>query len=224
MLWCALHLGPQPNQASPTNLPIDKIDSSDLVIPICSRILHFSENPVSEYKQATAVDPAHEITKCPSPNYCSDPFVVENAYRYSRPLQDLSAYLILYPSLHTPPLICATGVFEDKAHCDRQPTQNDLSETFTLRVKCDAAELHSKVARVMYELSCKRFLVAGKPVCSNAKAVQCLLNAWKKEEARCDTVEMTDNGDKVRYFWQELKNMVLTGPEMRELAATWPKK
>jgi hypothetical protein len=51
-----------------------------------------------------------------------------------------------------------------------------------------------------------------------------LLNAWKKEDARRHSVEMTDNGDKVRYSWQELKNMMHTGPETRKLAAAWPKK
>lgn len=212
------------HQAPPTNLPIEKIDSSDLVIPICSRILHFSEEPVIAYKQAVAVGPVHEIAQYPLPNYCSDPSVVENAYRYSRPVQDLSTYLVLYPSLHTPPLICATGVFEDKTHCDRQPTQNEMSETFTLRVKSDAAELHGKVARAMYELSRKRYLVAGKPMSSNEEVLECLSKAWKKEDERRHSVEMTDNGDKVRYFWQELKNMVDTGPEMKVLAATWPKK
>jgi hypothetical protein len=203
---------------------VDKIDSSDLVIPICSRVLHFSEEPVSAHKQAALVDPVHPMEKRPLPNYCSDLSVVENAYRYSRPLQDLSTYLILYPSLHTPPLICATGVFEDKAHCDRQPTQNDMSETFMLRVKCDAAELHGRVARAMYELSRQRYLVAGKPMSNNAEVVECLLNAWKKEDAKRHSVEMTDNGDKVRYSWQELKNMMHTGPETRTLAAAWPKK
>jgi hypothetical protein len=99
-----------------------------------------------------------------------------------------------------------------------------MSETFMLKVKCDAAELHGKVAKAMYEKSRKRYLAASKPISSNAEVVECLLRAWNEEDLNRHTVEMTDNGDKVRYFWQELKNMMDTGPETRELAATWPKK
>jgi hypothetical protein len=99
-----------------------------------------------------------------------------------------------------------------------------MSETFVLKVKCNATELHGKVAKAMYEKSRKRYLASGKPMSSNAEVVECLLTAWNEEEAKRHTREMTDNGDKVRYFWQELKNMMDTGPEMRKLAATWPKQ
>lgn len=44
----------------------------------------------------------------------------------------------------------------------------------------------------------------------NAEVVECLLTACQKEEAQRHKTEMTDNGDKVRHFWQELKDMVDT--------------
>jgi hypothetical protein len=93
-----------------------------------------------------------------------------------------------------------------------------------LKVKCDTTELHCRVAKAMYEKSRKRHLASGKPMSSNAEVVECILKAWNEEETKRHTMERTDNGDKVRYFWQELKNMMDTGPEMRKLAATWPKK
>ena len=171
----------------------------------------------------TATEPYNNISGRLLPNYASDPAVVENVYRYSRPLQDLSSYLLLYPSIHTPPLTCATGIFEDKAHSDRLPTPNDMSETFVLRVKCNAAELHGKVAKTLYEKSRKRYLAAGNPSGTNGDVVECLWRAWHDEALKHRTLEKTENGDKVRYSWQELMNVMDTGFETRALVANWPR-
>jgi hypothetical protein len=204
-------------------LPTDKIDSSDLLIPVCVRILQFDEPPVSTYNPPTAADPLQELTRPVLPNYSTDPVVRANAYQYSRPLQDLATYVILYPSIHTSPLACATGIFEDKAHSTRGPTPRHFSEVFTLRYKYDAQHLHSRVAQAMYQKSQVRHLAAAKPMPSNAEVVECLVKAWRQEADRDHVKEMMDNGDKVRYFWQELKNMMDTRSDTRELISTWPK-
>jgi hypothetical protein len=204
-------------------LPTDKIDSSDLLIPVCVRILQFDEPPVSTYNAPTAADPLQELTRPVLPKYSTDPVVRANAYQYSRPLQDLATYVILYPSIHTSPLACATGIFEDKAHSTRGPTPRHFSEVFTLRYKCDAQHLHSRVAQAMYQKSQMRHLAAAKPMPSNAEVVECLVKAWRQEADRDHVKEMMDNGDKVRYFWQELKNMMDTRSDTRELISTWPK-
>jgi hypothetical protein len=204
-------------------LPTDKIDSSDLLIPVCVRILQFDEPPVSTYNPPTAADPLQELTRPVLPNYSTDPVVRANAYQYSRPLQDLATYVILYPSIHTSPLACATGIFEDKSHSTRGPTPRHFSEVFTLRYKYDAQHLHSRVAQAMYQKSQVRHLAAAKPMPSNAEVVECLVNAWRQEADGDHVKEMMDNGDKVRYFWQELKNMMDTRSDTRELISTWPK-
>jgi hypothetical protein len=58
---------------------------------------------------------------------------------------------------------------------------------------------------------------------SNAEVVECLVKAWRQEADGDHVKEMMDNGDKVRYFWQELKNMMNTRSDTRELISTWPK-
>jgi hypothetical protein len=83
--------------------------------------------------------------------------------------------------------------------------------------------MHSRVAQAMYQKSQKRHLAAAKPMSSNVEVVECLVKAWRQEADGDHVKEMMDNGDKVRYFWQELKNMMDTGSDTRELVSTWPK-
>ena len=96
-----------------------------------------------------------------------------------------------------------------------------------LRVNCHdnatQAELHGKVAKAMAEYSRKRYLAAGNPMSSNADVVACLLRAWNDEARMLRTLERTENGDKVRYSWQELINVLDLGLQMRALVATWPR-
>lgn len=207
---------------------IDKIFEADSIIPICGRILQFQEP--STHQTPSAAYHLEGAQNNALPNYAgSDSAVRPGEYRYSRPMQDLSSYLLLYPSLHTPPLLCSTRIFEGEVdgkekYCTRRPTPNDLSETFTLNHNPQAIDLHARVAKKMSKDSKPRHLKAGKPGASNADVVRCLLKAWDADAFGAHTDEMVRNGDKVRYMWQELKNMMETGPETRVVFEAWPKK
>jgi hypothetical protein len=108
-------------------------------------------------------------------------------------------------------------------HSTREPTPRHFSEVFTLRYKCNARHLHSRVAQAMSQKSQMRHLAAPKPMPSNAEVVECLVEAWRQEADGDHVKEMMENGGKVRYFWQELKNMINTRSDTRELISTWPK-
>jgi len=189
------------------------------VIPICGRILHFAEKSTIPKKSAFRL----------LPNYSeADRAVRSNLYRYSRPMQDVSTYLILYPSLHTPALVCPTSIFESDGYCTRKPTPKNvsphsMSETYDF--KCwtiTRPDIHPAIAEFMGEVSNSRHLVGGKPNGSNADVVDCLLDAWNKDVAGEYKKEWTENGHKVRYLWQELKNMMNTGPDARNFPPSWP--
>lgn len=66
-----------------------------------------------------------------------------------------------------------------------------------------------------------RHLVGGKPNGSNADVVDCLMDAWNKDVSGEHKKKWTGNGHRVRYLWQELKNIINTGPEAMKFPPRW---
>ncbi len=213
----------------------DKIGDSDLVIPFCARVLKFEENKAAAYNNTiNASDPFGELSQEKEllPNYAqSDGAVQPGLYQYSRSVHDLSTYILLYPSLHTPPLLAATSIIEDEAHCARNPTpaplktrdckspESEMAETFTLNCDHNNAGVHLALARNMANKARARFLVAGTINGSNGDVVGSLIKAWKEDEVGTHAKDLVFNGDKVRWFWQEIKNMMESPAEM---VPSWP--
>ncbi|KIX93592.1 uncharacterized protein Z520_10770 [Fonsecaea multimorphosa CBS 102226] len=95
-----------------------KINSHEHVMPVCSRILKFSE-------------PAKPFGRPHVYASDSDPAVAKhlNVHTWSRPLMDTSRILILYMHRHAPPLIAHVHAIEGTSQCTTFPTPNDPSLT-----------------------------------------------------------------------------------------------
>ena len=70
-------------------------------------------------------------------------------------------------------------------------------------------------------------LTASQPAVSNGEIVDYLLRAWRSDAGDEHVQERVRNGDKIRYYWQEVKNVLGTGTrveiEKREMIGSWPK-
>src|SRR5947199_493314 len=102
-------------------------------------------------------------------------------YQYSRPLQDLATYVILYPSVHTYPLACATSIFEDKTHSTREP-HRDISPKYS---HSDTNAAYSTCTAGLPKPCTKNRRCDTWPRLSQCLATQvvgCLVKAWRQEE------------------------------------------
>ena len=163
----------------------------------------------------------------------SDPAVAPNQYRYSRSIEAVCSYLILYPSLHRSPIVCPVAVFEDRNTTTRTTTPGDLSETFRLKHGwINARDIHAEIAKRIYVAAAARYLAAGHPNSTNADVIDVLIEAWIDEENGVMREETVAKGNKVRCSWQEVKNVLGSGTQdevdrrmerEEETMAYWPK-
>ncbi|KAI1618729.1 hypothetical protein EDD36DRAFT_40156 [Exophiala viscosa] len=149
-----------------------KMRHTETVIAICTRILKVD---------LPAPFQAHEMSH-PYAN-TSDPVVSKygNIIAYSRPLEDQSRVVLLYPNHHSPPFLWPEAIAESPQCCTSFPTPNDLSETYLLHWQVGGpvfARESVLVADTKKWDQVTQYLQA--PVPNNREVVVCLLHVWNK--------------------------------------------
>ena len=111
----------------------------------------------------------------------SDPVVSKhgNIISYSRPLEDQSRVVLLYPNHHSPPFLWPVAIAESPQCCTSFPTPSDLSETYLLHWQVGDPVFGKEsvlVADTKEWDQVTQYLQA--PVTGNREVVVCLLHVW----------------------------------------------
>lgn len=154
-----------------------------------------------------------------------DPAMKPNSYSYSRPMEDISRYIILYTSHSSTPVLCPTAAFEHSSLCTRVPTPGDFSETFCYGPEIEQALTATKgagkgtemVGRNIDEMAAKYVMSSG--LSSNRELIDRMWIIWH---------EMEDGGlehdwlGRVKYSWQEVQSIIDGGRDRPVLPPGWP--
>jgi hypothetical protein len=211
-------------------MPEGRIEANEDVLPICVRMLQFdtdlsngydslhstsstySTSPtLSATDSITSTIPEHAVAKAPTSQF--DPAIKPNAYRYSRPMEDISTLLIIYTSHHSIPSVCSTAAFEHDSLCKRSATPGDFSETFEygLDIKgkssptsngSDGAQTAQKKVATM---AAKR--VMSSIMSSNRELVEHIWDIWHDDFNEKGSLEKDWLG-RMTYSWQEVKSII----------------
>lgn len=154
----------------------------------------------------------------------SDPVVKPGIYQYSRPVEDVSTYLVTYNSHRSTPFVCMTAAAEHTSLCRRTPTPNDLSETFVRLVET-TEELKRRRSQRTASRTAERAaeLVLQGGVGAHVGVITALIRAWSQEVNK-NVVDLDQTlFGRVTYLWQELKNRMDENDAYRtaEILSLW---
>ncbi|KAK4938458.1 hypothetical protein LTR10_021086 [Elasticomyces elasticus] len=156
-----------------------KIRHSETVIAICTRILKVD---------LPAPFKGHEMSH-PYAN-TSDPAVSKhtNIIAYSRPLEDQSRVILVYPNHHSAPFLWPVDIAESTPCCTSFPTPNDLSETHLLHWQVGGPVFgRESVLNADTKKWDQVTQYLQGPVPGNRDVVVCLLHIWNTCRGCVDT-------------------------------------
>lgn len=231
-----------------------RIEMNEDILPICVRILQFDEDASTNRSHSHhRSDSGHESR--PSnfsdaygslalsmtdrstarferpvtglfPTTQHDPAIKPSTYSYSRPMEDISTYLILYTSHRSTPVLCPTAAFEHQSLCKRGPTPGDFSETFYYGPEVKVVATATKGAgtktenaqQSIDETAAKYVMSSG--MSSNRELVERMWTIWHEEN---NTDWDTDWLGRLKYSWQEVKSIIDGGRLVPQgLPDGWP--
>ena len=173
--------------------------------------------------------PKFEANRSEAHHYLSrtDPAVQPDIHQYSRPVEDVSIYLVTYDSQWSTPFVCKTAVAEHESLTRRFPTPNDVSETYVRSIDGMTASMHREAEQSKVEAARRAAaLLSQGGVGSHYAVISALVKAWVRDDENHAVDHDRPLFGKSTLLWQEVKNRADgNGLSWKaDMLAVWPKE